>query len=139
MASRIFIDTLFVIALINRRDQYHQQAAELADKFAGHPLLPTDAILLEVGNALARGYKREASAAIQSFFDSSEVDVIRLTPELFDAGFALYATHLDKEWSLVDCISFVVMRREGISQALTFDRHFEQAGFRALMRMGPFT
>lgn len=58
MSSRIFIDTLFVIALINRRDQYHKQASELADKFEGDPLLVTDAVLLEIGNALARSHKQ---------------------------------------------------------------------------------
>ena len=59
MSNRIFIDTLFVIALINRRDQYHQ-ALDLAEQFEGHPLLVTDAVLLEIGNALARSYKQEA-------------------------------------------------------------------------------
>lgn len=60
MPNRIFVDTVFVIALINLRDQYHQQATELADALEGYPLLTTDAVLLEIGNALARGYKREA-------------------------------------------------------------------------------
>jgi len=45
----------------------------------------------------------------------------------------LYKKYADKEWSLVDCISFIVMRERGIKQALTFDRHFEQAGFDAIM------
>jgi predicted nucleic acid-binding protein len=58
--NRIFIDTLFVIALMNRRDQYHQQALDLAEQFEGDPLLVTDAILLEIGNALARSYKQKA-------------------------------------------------------------------------------
>ena len=57
-----------------------------------------------------------------------------LTPALFDEGFDLYRTYRDKEWGLVDCISFVVMRKAGIQEALTFDQHFVQAGFRALMR-----
>lgn len=52
---------------------------------------------------------------------------------LFDQGLALYADRPDKEWSLTDCISFVVMREQGLSEALTGDRHFEQAGFRALL------
>ena len=65
--NRIFIDTLFVIALINRRDQYHQQALDLAEQFEGAPLLVTDAVLLEIGNALARSYKQEAVAIIEQF------------------------------------------------------------------------
>ena len=61
MPNRIFIDTLFMIALINRRDQYHQQALDLAEQFKGAPLLVTDAVLLEIGNALARSYSARPS------------------------------------------------------------------------------
>jgi predicted nucleic acid-binding protein len=52
---------------------------------------------------------------------------------LFAAGVELYGTRPDKEWSLTDCISFVVMKREGLTDALTGDRHFEQAGFKVLL------
>jgi predicted nucleic acid-binding protein len=132
--TRIFIDTLFVIALINRRDQYHQQALDLAAQFEGHPLLVTDAVLLEIENALARSYKQEAVAIIEQFFAAEEVEVVHLTPHLFTQGFTLYKSHHDKAWGLVDCISFIVMREAGVTQALTFDQHFVQAGFQALMR-----
>jgi uncharacterized protein len=132
--NKIFVDTLFVVALINRRDQYHQQASELADSLETHPLITTDAVLLEIGNALARNYKDEAVEIIEHFLTSDEVEIIRLTPELFSQAFTLYKTHQDKAWGLVDCISFVVMKQAGITQALTFDQHFVQAGFQALMR-----
>jgi predicted nucleic acid-binding protein len=59
--------------------------------------------------------------------------IIRLDKILFDAGWQLYKQRLDKEWSLTDCISFVVMRHESITQAFTSDRHFEQAGFMKLL------
>ena len=134
MLSRIFVDTGFVIAVINQRDQYHQQASELANRFEGYPLLVTDGVLLEIGNALVRNYKKEAIEIIEQFFDSDEVEVVRLTPQLFDQAFSLYKMYEDKEWGLVDCISFAVMRAVGVSQALTFDRHFVQAGFQVLMR-----
>lgn len=129
MPSRIFVDTAFVIALINRRDQYHHQASELADRLEGYPLLVTDAVLLEIGNALARAYKQEAIEIIEHFLASEEVEIVRLTPQLFEQAFALYKQYRDKEWSLVDCISFVVMREASVNQALTFDRNFIQAGF----------
>lgn len=134
MLTRIFVDTLFVVALVNQRDQYHQHASELADQFAGQPLLVTDAVLLEIGNALARNYKAEATEIIDDFFTSDEVEIVRLTPALFDAGFALYRQYQDKAWGLVDCISFIVMRQHHVTDALTFDQHFVQAGFHALMR-----
>ncbi|MBW4633439.1 MAG: PIN domain-containing protein [Iphinoe sp. HA4291-MV1] len=134
MSNKIFVDTLFVVALINQRDQYHQRAAELADRLEGYPLLTTDAVLLEIGNALARGYKDEAVEIIEEFFASDEVEIVQLTPELFEQAFTLYKSHKDKAWGLVDCISFVVMKQAGVSEALTFDQHFVQAGFQALMR-----
>jgi uncharacterized protein len=132
--NKIFVDTLFVVALINQRDQYHQQASELADSLETHPVITTDAVLLEIGNALARNYKDEAVEIIEHFLTSNEVEIVRLTPELFAQAFTLYKTHQDKAWGLVDCISFVVMKQAGITQALTFDQHFVQAGFQALMR-----
>jgi predicted nucleic acid-binding protein len=120
--------------LINQRDQYHEKASKLADQFEGHPLLVTDAVLLEIGNALARNYKKEAIEVIEYFFASDEVKVVHLTPQLFDQAFAEYKKYQDKEWSLIDCVSFVVMRQEGVRHALTFDHHFEQAGFQVLLR-----
>lgn len=134
MAERIFVDTLFVVALINRRDQYHAQAAILAEQFDGRPLLVTSAVLLEIGNALARGFKQEAAELVEHFLTSDEVEVVHVTPELFEEAFTLYRSYTDKEWGLVDCISFAVMRRMGVTQVLTFDRHFVQAGFQVLMR-----
>ena len=59
------------------------------------------------------------------------------SPRLFAAGLDLYRNRPDKAWSLTDCISFVVMRERSITEALAYDRHFEQAGFRALLREEP--
>jgi uncharacterized protein len=134
MAARTFLDTLFVIALINHRDQYHERAAKLATRYEGEQFLTTDAVLLEIGNALAKKYRQEAVEVITHLITSEDVEVVRLTPTLFDESFALYKSHQDKEWGLIDCVSFVVMRQNDIQDALTFDKHFVQAGFRALMR-----
>lgn len=59
---------------------------------------------------------------------------MRITPELFTQAFTIYKTHKDKTWGLVDCISFAVMNQAKITQAFTFEQHFIQAGFQALMR-----
>ena len=144
VSSQIFLDTLFVVALINPRDQYHAKASELAAKYESHPLLVTDAVLLEIGNGLARklaqcrarlkkNYKQEAIEVIEDFLDSEEVEIIRLTPELFQRAFELYKKYNDKDWGLIDCISFVVMTDRRVTEALTFDQHFQQGGFKALM------
>jgi uncharacterized protein len=130
--SRIFVDTGYVIALINKRDQYHQQAVELSYRYESHPLLITDLVLLEVGNALARDYKQEAIEFIDTTFTSDEVEIISFTPQLFMQAMNLYRNYRDKEWGLIDCVSFIVMWKAGVDRALTFDRHFAQAGFQAL-------
>lgn len=130
--SRIFVDSGFVIALINQRDQYHQQALELADRFEGYRLLTTNAVLLEIGNALSRNYKQEAANIIERFLRADEVEVVSLSPQLFQQAIGIYKSYRDKEWGLVDCVSFVVMWEAGVNQVLTFDRHFAQAGFQVL-------
>jgi len=134
MRMPIFLDTVFVIALINRRDQYHQQAAALSEQFECYPFLTTDAVLLEIGNALAKGYKNESVDIIEEFLYSDDTELVHLSPELFRQAFELYKAYQDKEWGLIDCVSFVVMRNRKIRQALTFDKHFAQAGFQVLMR-----
>jgi predicted nucleic acid-binding protein len=93
-----------VINIINKPSTW------LAEQFEGAPLLVTDAVLLEIGNALARSYKQEAIAIIEQFVAAEEVEVMHLLPPLFAQGFTLYKSHHDKAWGLVDCISFVVMR-----------------------------
>lgn len=129
MKNRIFVDSGFIIAAVNRRDEYYTQAATLARTFEGYPTLVTDAVLLEVGNALSRNHKQGAIRVIERFLAADEVEIVHLTPELFERAFSLYKSYQDKAWGLVDCISFVVMREAGVTEALTFDRHFEQAGW----------
>jgi hypothetical protein len=132
--KKIFVDTQYVAALINRRDQFHARAMELADELDGQPLLTTDSVLIEIGNALARRCRREAVEVIERFLGSEEVEIIRTTPELLLEALSLYRTHDDKSWGMTDCVSFVVMRQWGVDDALTHDQHFVQAGFSALMR-----
>lgn len=134
MRIKIFVDTLFIVALINKRDQYHQIALNLAKQYENYPLITTDAIFLESGNKLSANYRNEAVELIEQFLASDEIDVIRLTPELFDESLRLYKQYQDKSWGLVDYFSFVVMKQNKVNQALTFDQHFTQAGFQALMR-----
>lgn len=102
--------------------------------FDGYPLITTDAVLLEIGNALARGFKEQAAEVIEDFLTSSEVDIVNLDSALFQSAFELYRTHKDKFRGMTDCVSFVTMRERGIVDALTNDKDFRQAGFNALMR-----
>jgi uncharacterized protein len=129
MSNSLFVDTGYVIALINQTDQHHQQALQMADHYAGRPIVTTDAILLEIGNALSRIARDEASETIRYFQTAPEVILVSLTPELISAALRLYEKHKDKTWGLVDCVSFIVMQNRKIAVALAFDRHFIQAGF----------
>lgn len=130
----IFADTAYILALGNTEDQHHQEAIELSRQIQGRQLLTTDAVLLEVGNALARSRKQEAIAIIEQMVTADDVEIVRFTPQLFDRASALYKTHQDKSWGLVDCISFVVLGDRDINEVLTTDRHFTQAGFQILMQ-----
>jgi predicted nucleic acid-binding protein len=130
--NQIFVDTSYIIGLINERDNYHHLAMELADIYDDHSLIISEPILLEVGNALCRNYKQEASEVIDYFVSGDDVELISLTPHLFTRGFNLYKQYQDKDWGLVDCISFVIMWDNKINDVLTFDHHFVQAGFHVL-------
>ena len=96
MRIKIFVDTLFIVALINKRDQYHQIALNLAEQYENCPLITTDAIFLESGNKLSANYRNETVELIEQFLASDEVDVIHLTPELFAKGLQLYDKYQDK-------------------------------------------
>ncbi len=129
-----FIDTSFVIAVVNRKDQYHGEAMKLSDIYEGQPLVTTEAVLLEIGNGLAKHFKAEAVAVIEDFLESAEATVVRMDANLFERGFDLYKRYTDKEWGLIDCVSFVVMQERGITNALTTDDDYRQAGFNALLK-----
>ena len=127
------IDTSYIVALVNARDENHERANELVNIYDSAPLLVTDAVLLEIGNSLARNHKPRAIDIFDEFLSADDVEIVRLDESLFDRSLKLYRTHADKQWGMVDCVSFVVMKDRGIIDALTSDRHFVQAGFRALM------
>ena len=132
MPNRVFVDTSFVIALINDRDQYYNQAQALSYKFESSLLITTDAVLLEIGNALAKDFRKEGVEVIRVLRSGKNTEVIEIDGELFEKGLEIYEKYEDKEWGLVDCISFVALWERGISEVLTFDRDFEQAGFAIL-------
>jgi predicted nucleic acid-binding protein len=130
----VFADTGFFLALINRRDQYHRVAVE-RNSGLRVPLVTTAWVLLEFANAISASRARERFGRLLVRLRSeSDATILGPEPELFDRGCEIYISRSDKEWSLTDCISFVVMERGGMTDALTADRHFEQAGFRAILR-----
>ena len=136
MTSEVFLDTSCVVALAVATDQYHGKATTLARgmQVARTRLVTTEAVLLEVGNSLARlRFRPAAVQLLQSLTNDSQVEVEPITTALFRRGLQLFEARPDKEWGLVDCVSFVVMQDRGLTEALTSDEHFEQAGFVALL------
>ena len=129
MPETVFVDTGYILALVNENDQFHAEAIALSEQFDGQPVVVTDAVLLEIGNALSRMDRDAAVQIIEDLRESPGVTVVNLTPELFESAFDLYRHHTDKQWGLVDCVSFVIMRSMGLTTALAFDQHFVQAGF----------
>jgi uncharacterized protein len=139
LTSEVFLDTAYAIALSSPKDTYHARAAALADELEQHPvrLLTTRAVLLEIGSALARQRFRSAAIALlEALEHDPAVEIVPLSESLFAKAFQLYRARPDKEWGLTDCVSFVVMMDRGLSEALTTDEHFHQAGFRALLLDG---
>jgi uncharacterized protein len=130
----IFADTSFYFALLNVRDVAHANAVRFSERLH-RPVLLTDFVVLELGNALSGTAMREPfSRLVAHLRGRPNVRIIPASRDLLDRGLGLFARRPDKEWSLTDCTSFVVMREEGLTDALTTDHHFEQAGFRALLR-----
>jgi predicted nucleic acid-binding protein len=135
--TEFFLDTSFAIALSSVTDQNHERAVKLANQIETDRtnLVTTQAILLEIGNSLSKQrYRAGAIQLLESLEADPSVEVVLLTNSLYKLAFNLFKQRADKEWGLVDCISFIVMEDRGITDALTTDAHFQQAGFRALLR-----
>lgn len=136
----IFLDTSYAIALSATTDRYHKLAEMLAMKIEaeGTRLVTTRAVVLEIGNALAKLRYRSASVTLlKALEEDPGIEIIPLSEELYEKGWQLYMERVDKEWGLTDCISFITMQEYGLTEALTTDRHFEQAGFKVLLREKP--
>jgi predicted nucleic acid-binding protein len=98
-------------------------------------LITTRAVLLEIGNALSRRrYRDSAVKLLEALEQDPNVECVPQTDELYKQAFDLFRSRPDKEWGMIDCMSFVVMEQRGLNEALTADEHFQQAGFRALLR-----
>jgi predicted nucleic acid-binding protein len=132
-----FIDTSFLFALASPTDALHHRAVLWRYAVSG-PFVTTEFVLLEVADGFARKQLRHwAVTIIDSIRKSPSTTILPVDADSLARGYALYRQHRDKDWGLTDCISFEVMHERHISDALTHDRHFEQAGFRALLRSDP--
>ena len=137
MANSFFLDTAFAIALISPKDVFHEKALELAKQVEKSKtrLVTTRAIVVEIGNALSKESTRKSAVELIDSIEGDEtITIVPVSDEIYSNAFKMFRSCLDKEWGLTDCISFVVMKQQGITSALTTDQHFQQAGFVALMK-----
>jgi len=134
--SALFLDTAYIYALFNTRDQWHGKAAEGERKIAAEnlPLVTTQFVLTEIANGLSSlKFRRSAVSIIYALQKSAFVKIIPASSELFTKALKLYEQRPDKSWGLTDCASFVAMAENNLTDALTTDEHFRQAGFKALL------
>jgi uncharacterized protein len=135
--TEVFLDTSYVIAYVSVRDEFHEQAIAFSKQLDNPEtrIVTTQAVVVEIANALSKiNYRQAAIAFFEALETSSNIELVTFTQSLFDRAFQLYKNRLDKEWGLTDCMSFVVMSDRGITDSLTTDKHFSQAGFRILLR-----
>ncbi len=132
--SRMFADAYYLFAILNPRDAAHQKALAFASQH-NDPIVTTAWVLTELADGLAAtGQRRAFAQLVARLRADSENEIVPPTEELMARGIQLYDSRPDKKWSLTDCISFEVMKERGITDALTGDHHFEQAGFRVLLK-----
>jgi predicted nucleic acid-binding protein len=133
----LFADAGYLIALLNERDPLRARAETVTAALRPFRLVTTQMVLIEVLNFMSRagaGGRRLAAGMAQDFAMNPAVDIVPQTDEQFRAAVERYAARTDQTWSLTDCASFLVMEERNITEALAYDRDFEQAGFTALLR-----
>lgn len=129
----VFADTYYFLALLHKGDAAHSKAVALAEKIT-NPVVTTPWVLTEVGDALSVPHLRPRFVQlVEALRADPACTIVPPSVALFDAGVSLYAERSGKDWTLTDCISFVVMHEYGITEALTGDHHFQQAGFTPLL------
>ena len=133
--DRYFLDTFFPAALLNDGDQFHGQAREWLQRArAAREVWTTEAVLIEIADTLSALDRLGAAEFIWSLRRNDNVRIAKVDSDLIERGLKLYESRPDKTWGLTDCMSFLVMQDQGLTDALTADEHFTQAGFRAVFR-----
>lgn len=129
----VFIDSWYFIASIDYSDSHHRNAERLARFVIGPSSFTHEGVLAEVLAYFSDGGAHVRATAVamvrRAFVD---FQVITVDHDLFLRALDLYERRPDKEYSLTDCVSMVVMRERGVTHVLTNDHHFRQEGFTVL-------
>ena len=135
MKRTVFVDTSWLVALIDQRDQHQEAALRLAEALAREDasLLSSDAVILELCNYFARSPLRtEAISWVEEVRGGPGWEIVSIEPSLLRRAERLYRRHQDENWSLTDCLSMELMRARKVTEVATSDGGFRQAGFRVL-------
>ena len=134
---RIFVDTYFWVAWLDPRDPGYDEARAAREQYRTIPLVTTETVLIELLNFYAESgsfWRGRALELTRGILDSDTISLIPHGDTTLQRALDLYATRMDKGYSLTDCISMLCMREEGIFEVLTGDAHFAQEGFVPLLR-----
>jgi len=126
--------------MLNEQDELHILCERLVGNIQDARWVTTEAVLTELLNHLGSqgtNLRHVAASFVEGLRSSPNVTIIPQTSTQFWRALLLYSQRLDKEWSLTGYVSFLVMKQERLKEALAYDRHFEQAGFTALLRNQP--
>ena len=135
LPERLLLDTVFIQALLNRRDQYHGIAREIFPHVrSASEIWISEAVLIEVGNALSALNRQGAVQFIRKCYQTSNIHISPIGPPHLRRALEIYSSHQDKHWGLTDCLSFALMEEQRLTHAVTADEHFVQAGYNAVMR-----
>lgn len=135
----VFADTSYWVALFYAEDRLHSTANVLSESLENSRtlIITSEMVLTEVLNFFSKfekNIRQQVAITASAMRQDSTIIVLPQDTEQFDRALTLYQQRPDKQWSLTDCASFLLMQDLGISAALTYDKHFEQAGFQVLMR-----
>jgi len=135
----MFADTSGWASLVDRRQSFHSLAATLVQQACddGKTIVTTNYVLAELTALLTSPLHMPRKQQIQYLADirgASWVEIVPIDSALDRASWQLWESRLDKNWTFVDCTSFVVMHQRTLTEALTTDHHFEQAGFIRLLK-----
>ena len=128
--SRVFVDTSGILALLNPLDASHAAARRAFEKLEARevPLLTSSFVLVETYALLLRRFGLEAVIAFRRDF-APLLEVVWVESSLHESGLDLLLERGGRNLSLVDAVSFLVMRQRRIDEAFAFDRHFSDEGF----------
>lgn len=134
--SVVFADTFYYLAWVNSRDAKHERARQFSASFAG-TVVTSDWVITELANGLCKAINKPVFTIVHSMIQADvNTHVVPLDRRLQQRGVELFTNRLDKDWSLTDCISMIIMKDLDIAEIVTADQHFTQAGFRAMLHDG---